>query len=56
MATDFQLRWQNILLEKSKKNEKELKMDGTYKHLVDAGDANLMEHRIRTAKENKEVL
>ena len=31
-------------------------MDGTHKHLVDAGDANLVEHRIHTAKENKEAL
>jgi hypothetical protein len=28
-------------------------MDDTHKHLVDAGDANLMEHRIHTVKKNK---
>jgi hypothetical protein len=31
-------------------------MDGIYKHLVDAGDANLMENRIRNVKKNKDVL
>jgi len=31
-------------------------MDGTHKHLVDACDVNLMEHRIPTTKGNKEAL
>ena len=31
-------------------------MNGTHKHLVDDGDANLMEHNVHTAKKNKEAL
>jgi len=44
------------IIRKIQGNQKELKMDGTHKHLVDACDVNLMEHRIPTTKGNKEAL
>jgi hypothetical protein len=31
-------------------------MDDTHKHLADAGDLNLLEPRVYTVKENKELL
>ena len=50
MATDFSTLLVEYIIRKVQENQKELKVDGTHKHLLDAGDANLMEHRIRTAK------
>ena len=32
------------IIRKIQEHQKELKMDSTHRHLVDAGDVNLMEH------------